>query len=50
MLVSCTSSEVQVLDPESFSTVDLRLPEGYDTEGRETVRIVRRGDELFLVE
>jgi nonsense-mediated mRNA decay protein 3 len=50
VLVSRTESEVQVLDPESFGTVDLKIPEGYDPEGRETVRIVRRGDELFLVE
>jgi nonsense-mediated mRNA decay protein 3 len=50
VLVSSTGAEVQVLDPLSMRTVDLPLPKGYDLEGRETVRVVRADDQLYLVD
>ena len=49
VLVSVSSTEAQVLDPVSYKTVDVGLPDGFDTEGRETVRVVRSGDGLFIV-
>jgi len=49
VLVSATDKEIQVLDPVTLATVDVKLPEGYEVVGRETVLVVRTGDTLFLV-
>jgi len=50
VVVSTSGAEVQVLDPVTMRTVDLSVPEGFDLVGRETVRVVRAEDQLFLVE
>lgn len=50
VVVSTSEAEVQVLDPETLRTVDLRVPEGYDISGKETVRVVRWKAQLLLVE
>lgn len=49
VLVSATDTEVQVLDPVTFATMDVKLPEGYEVGDRETVIVVRTEDALFLV-
>jgi len=49
VLVSATDKEVQVLDPVTFATMDVRLPEGYEVGDRETVLVVRTEDTLYLV-
>jgi nonsense-mediated mRNA decay protein 3 len=49
VVVSTLGTEVQVLDPSSMRTVDLRLPAGFDIEGRETIRVLKVEDQLFLV-
>jgi nonsense-mediated mRNA decay protein 3 len=49
VLVSTSETEAQVLDPVSYTTVDVMLPEGFDPEGRETVRVVRSEDNLYIV-
>jgi nonsense-mediated mRNA decay protein 3 len=50
VVVSSAGTEVQVLDPRSMRTVELPLPPGFDLEGRETVRVVRADDALYLVD
>jgi nonsense-mediated mRNA decay protein 3 len=50
VVVSTSGAEVQVLDPSSMRTVDLALPPGYQLKERETVRIVRAEDQLFIVD
>lgn len=50
VVVSSSEGEVQVLDPASMRTVVLLVPEGYDLEGRETVRVVRSEDALHIVD
>lgn len=46
-VVSRSGQEVQVLDPHNYSTVDLRVPEGY--EAGESVSVVTIDDVLYLV-
>ena len=46
-VISTTGSEIQVLHPDNYSTVDLRVPEGF--EAGETVRTVIIDDVLYLV-
>jgi len=50
VVVSASGNEVQVLDPLTMRTVDLIVPAGFDLEGRESVRVVRWEDQLYLVE
>jgi nonsense-mediated mRNA decay protein 3 len=50
VVVSTSVGEAQVLDPVSMRTVDLRVPEGFVIEGRETVNVVRADDQLYIVE
>jgi nonsense-mediated mRNA decay protein 3 len=50
VVVSTSEGEVQVLDPSSMRTVDLPVPEGLVLEGRETVRVVRGGDQLYITD
>lgn len=46
-VVSRSGSEIQVLDPRNYTTVDLRVPEG--AEVGDTVRVVSIDDVLYLV-
>ena len=46
-VVSPGAGEIQVLHPDNYSTVDLRIPEGYEVG--ETVRTVVIDDVLYLV-
>ncbi|GEM_PF-30238 len=46
-VVSRSGSEVQVLDPRTYATVDLRMPQGM--EPGETVKVVSVDDVLYLV-
>ena len=46
-VVSNTGSEIQVLHPDNYSTVDLRVPEGYEVG--ESVSTVVIDDVLYLV-
>ena len=41
------ASEIQVLDPSNYSTVDLRVPEG--VEIGDSVRVVSIDDVLYMV-
>jgi nonsense-mediated mRNA decay protein 3 len=50
VVVSTSGSEAQVLDPMTMRTVDVRVPEGYEIEGRETVNVVRVEDQLHIVD
>ena len=47
VVVSRTGGEIQVLHPDNYSTVDLRVPEGY--ECGTSVRTVAIDDALYLV-
>ncbi len=46
-VISAQGSEIQVLHPDNFSTVDLRIPEGYEVG--DTVMTVTIDDVLYLV-
>jgi len=46
-VISSSGSEIQVLHPDNYSTVDLRVPEGY--EAGDTVSTVTIEDILYLV-
>ena len=46
-VVSTSGSEIQVLDPSNYSTVDLRVPE--DAEIGDSVRVVSIDDVLYMV-
>ncbi len=46
-VISRSGTEIQVLHPDNYSTVDLRVPEGYDVG--DTVRTVTIDDVLYLV-
>ena len=46
-VVNRSGQEIQVLHPDNYSTVDLRIPEGYEVG--ETVRTVVIDDALYLV-
>lgn len=46
-VVSRSGSEIQVLDPASYATVDLRVPEG--AEIGDAVRVTRIDDALYFV-
>ena len=46
-VVSTSGSEIQVLDPSNYSTVDLRVPEG--AEIGDSVRVVSIDDVLYMV-
>ncbi len=46
-VINRMGSEIQVLHPENYSTVDLRIPEGY--EPGDTVRVVTIEDVLYVV-
>ena len=46
-VINDSGSEIQVLHPDNYSTVDLRVPEGY--QAGETVRTVTIEDVLYLV-
>ena len=50
VVVSTSAGEAQVLDPLTMRTVEVLVPEGLSLEGRETVMVVRAGDQLYLVE
>lgn len=49
VLVSSIDTEAQVLDPVTFTTIDVKLPEGYEVGERETVLVVRTEDGLYIV-
>lgn len=46
-VVSSSGSEIQVLHPDNYSTIDLRVPEGYETG--DSVQTVIIDDVLYLV-
>ena len=46
-MVSRSGSEIQVLHPDNYSTVDLRVPE--DAEIGDSVRVVTIDDVLYFV-
>ena len=46
-VINVTGNEIQVLHPDNFSTVDLKVPEGY--EAGDSVRTVAIEDVLYLV-
>ena len=46
-VINRSGSEVQVLHPDNYSTVDLRIPEGY--EPGDSVRVVTVDDVLYMV-
>lgn len=46
-VISRSGSEIQVLDPSNYSTVDLRVPEGSDVG--DSVKVVRIEDVLYYV-
>ncbi len=46
-VVNKSGSEIQVLDPDNYSTMDLRIPQGADIG--ETVRVVAVDDALYYV-
>ncbi len=46
-VINAAGSEIQVLHPDNYSTVDLKVPEGYDAG--ETVKTVIIDDILYLV-
>ena len=46
-VVNVMGNEIQVLHPDNYSTVDLRIPEGY--ECGDTVKTVVIDDVLYLV-
>ncbi len=46
-VISSSGSEIQVMDPRNYSTVDLRVPDGF--EAGDTVRVVNIDDVLYLV-
>jgi nonsense-mediated mRNA decay protein 3 len=48
VVVSSSPDEVQVLDPVTLQTVELRLPKGCAVTGRETVGVLRHEDRLLL--
>jgi len=48
VVVSSSKGEVQLLDPESFKTVELRTPPGFSPEGRETLGVLRREGRLMI--
>jgi NMD protein affecting ribosome stability and mRNA decay len=50
VVVSTSGTEAQVLDPLTMRTVDVKVPEGFEIEGRETVNVVRFEDLLHIVE
>ena len=45
--ISRSGTEIQVLHPSNYSTVDLKVPEGF--EAGETVKVVSIDDVLYLV-
>ena len=46
-VINRSDGEIQVMHPDNYSTVDLRVPEGF--EAGETVRIVSVDDVLYIV-
>jgi len=48
VVVSSSQGEVQLLDPESFKTVELRTPPGFSPEGRETLGVLRHEGRLMI--
>jgi len=46
-VINVMGSEIQVLHPDNYSTIDLRVPDGYDAG--ETVKVVTIDDNLYLV-
>jgi nonsense-mediated mRNA decay protein 3 len=48
VVVSSSAGEVQLLDPESFKTVELRTPPGFSPGGRETLGVVRHEGRLMI--
>lgn len=46
-VINVAGSEIQVLHPDNYSTVDLRVPEGYGCG--ESVKVVTIDDALYLV-
>ncbi len=46
-VINRAGNEIQVLHPDNYSTVDLRVPEGYDAG--ETVSVVTIDDVLYVV-
>jgi len=48
ILVSQTVDEVQIMDPESYKTYDIRKPEPISFDSK-MIRIVKIEDEIFLL-
>jgi len=48
VVVSSSPGEVQLLDPETMRTVELRTPPGFKLEGRETLGVLRREGRLMI--
>ncbi len=46
-VISTSGTEIQVLDPRNYSTVDLRVPEGFEVQ--DTVKVVYIDEVLYLV-
>lgn len=46
-VISSSGSEIQVLHPDNYSTVDLRVPEGF--EQHDSVKVVTIDDVLYMV-
>lgn len=46
-VVSSSAKEIQVLHPTNYSTVDVRIPEGYEMS--DSVKVIEIEEELFLV-
>ena len=46
-VINRMGDEIQVLHPENYSTVDLRVPEGYDAA--DSVKVVTIDDVLYVV-
>ena len=48
VVVSSSPGEVQLLDPQTMRTVDLRTPPGFKLEGRETLGVLKREGRLMI--
>jgi nonsense-mediated mRNA decay protein 3 len=46
-VISQSGSEIQVMHPDNYSTIDLRIPEGYEVG--DTVKVVNIDDVLYMV-
>jgi nonsense-mediated mRNA decay protein 3 len=48
VVVSSSPGEVQLLDPKTMRTVEIRTPPGFTFEGRETLGVLRREGRLMI--